>query len=278
MRPAKPHLFDVALPAGRTVPQHRGKGIARLMQRQRVKPVPDRGTQMVVVKTGPVLDQQPQQRHLDAQRFDGVKHPHHLDRGLVMAKPLGKGPRRRAARIGLIMPVHQRHPALGRMFAFQQANPVNHPGQRAHRIGPARIADQENPVTGPIAAGKPAIGAANQAVQTMALDDRPTLPPPLPLQARLVIHIASCLRPALGQQPVNQPDIGFLTSGQAGKCPIQQNDMIHLPPLPPYGGCGYRGGGGMAAPPMAQAVDNRQMHSPTGQASRFNQTGPDSSI
>ena len=113
------------------------------------------------------------------------------------------------------MPVHQRHAALGRMFALQQANPIDHPGQRPDGIGPARIAYQENPVTGAIVTGKPAIGATDQTVESMALNDGPAMPPPLPLQPRFVIDIALCRPTGFRQQPVDLPDIRLLTHLQA---------------------------------------------------------------
>ena len=188
MRAAKPHLFHPPRLSRRAVPQHRGKGRAGFMQRQRVKPVTDHRAKVMVVKIMFRRGQQPQQRQPQAQGLDGVPGPDHLDLDPRMAIGGGKGPR--GVRTGgqLVMAVGLGDVAHGRHVGCQQPDLVDDPRQAAHRIGPARIAEQEYPVTRTVARGEKAIGPADLAIDAPALDHVIDLPPALPLDTRLIIQ------------------------------------------------------------------------------------------
>ena len=129
----------------------------------------DLGAQMRVVKAMARLAQHPQDRQAQSKRHHRVETANHADRHLIMAAAA----KRRHRFAGLIVAPGQADMPFGRVTVAQQPDPADHTRQAARGKGPARIAEEENPVAGGIAAGQPAIGRHDPR-----LDPAPQRPAP----------------------------------------------------------------------------------------------------
>jgi hypothetical protein len=69
MTAPEPDLFDMAVEFGRTVPEDRRVGIARLIEGKRMIPVPRGAPQMVIVKAMGIGTKAPEDRDTQAQRL-----------------------------------------------------------------------------------------------------------------------------------------------------------------------------------------------------------------
>ena len=101
---------------------------------------------------------------------------------------------------------------LCRAIGAQQADLVNHARQRPHRESTARIAHQENPVAGPVAAGQPTIGTPDLPVDAAPQRHIGRTTPVGPLDASLVIkrYITQARQQLVGQACI------CLVSGREG--------------------------------------------------------------
>jgi len=225
MTAPEPDLFDMAAKIGRTIPEDGRIGLACFIEGQRVKAIPRGAPEVMIVKAMRVGAIAPQDRDAQAQRLDRIPDADHLDMGVAVTMGAGKGLRGAARRRAAVMAKGLMHIAFGRLFGAQKADAVDHPRQRAHRIGPARIAHQEYPVAGPVAIGEIAIGAANLAIDTAPHDDIAGCAPVTPLNPRLVIEREIGPR-HLAQQFIGEASVGFIARCQARHGAIEDQHMI----------------------------------------------------
>ena len=203
---------------------HDGRiGHARLVAGQRVIAVLYMRAKLVVMKGMVRRTEPPQHRRVQSQRFHRIPDADHLDRHIRVTMHAGKGVGRIAAAPRLVMPVHFTNVPLGCALGLEQAQKADDPRQRPHRISAARIAHQENPVTGAVARCQIAIGAADLAVDPAPQQHIARPPPVRPLQAGFVIdrHV----RAGLMEQLVGQTCVRFEIGHERGHRAIKDNDM-----------------------------------------------------
>ncbi len=139
-----------------------------------------------------------------------------------------------AARRALVVAIGQLDIAFGGGVGFQQPDLIDHPRQRPHRIGAARIAEQEHLVAGPVAAGQIAIGAADLPVDAAPHQHVGRIAPLQQLHPGFVIDRHRCA--LLRQQAVGQPGIGFLARGERGHGAVEDDRMNDGPARNAYRG------------------------------------------
>ena len=193
---------------------------------QRMKAVADHGAKRVVVEFVLRVGPHPEEGQPHAQRLDGVEDADHLHlhRRRVAELAPEDGDKVRCA-AALIIAIGKLHVPFRRLIAAQKPDLVDQPSERAHRIGAARIAEEEDPVTGAIAPGQPAIGAPDLAVDAAPHGHVGGVAPHMPLNARLIVKRQMRGGGLFPQEPVDAADIRLLPRFEGGCGSVQQDDM-----------------------------------------------------
>ena len=222
----EPDLLQHALPARFAPPHRRTERRAVLVERQRVIARADMAAQLVVVKVHRPRAQPRQDRERQTQRAHRIPHAHRLDGGLRVAMAGAKHRRALRDHARLVIAEGAPHPPLHRALAPQQAHPVDQPGEAAHRIGAAAVAEQENAVAGAIAAGQRRVACADCVVDALAGGGVQPLAPADPLHAGMIGQRLRRARPALAQQPIQPACVGLAADIEARQRAVHDHHMV----------------------------------------------------